>query len=1343
MARSEIEEFISEDLGFRLVGNGDGISLFDSAVDFSGPVTSLYPLLLLAIGHCGHVYAASNTHEVALGNLSDLNGDSAILNLVRCELPGTSSLKFNSSDSVLYAIAQGKVFTATISPQGNNPSLSFTQIPLELSTIVLLDPSPTDSELLLLLSNERKLSILAGNQETATVEGIKAMAWTKDGSQVIGVSETSLAFYTTTGPAVSSHEVPEGGKLFSVSSIDNTHWLVVGLPDTEGGDLIYTLVLEENGTLTFHNVPVAPAFGDVERQPEVYSTSITNWVEGQSLLFATSALSTEISTIEVSPEKRLVSQLNDTDRAELPMDDDSGDDTLPVGFALDLFTTEITVKQPCNAVDEAKGVVPRLMCLNNLGNLIMWYVFDNSALKNNTLSLQRAIEAQNQRGLEATKADEGAKANSFGSTAFGSSSYNASTNSASAANENISASKPEPTQAFGTTGFSNASKPVAGSSGFGSSGFGSSGFGTSGFGSSGFGSSAAGSSAAGPSGFGTSGFGSSGFGTSGFGSSSFGNSTFGQATTSIKSDDKSKFGSSGFGSSGFGSKNESPFAQLTSEKPKENVFGSSSKSNAIPFGSSSFEPTSDSLNSKSLFSSAVEKPKENPFGSASLGSSSFGSAQSTQDKSKGPFASSNLASSKPTPDKPAASPFGSSGFGMTSSKPTLDQSPFASLTIDSSKTESEKPENNAFGTSTFSSSSTVANKQSAFGAIGFGQKATSIDDENRNKKETPLFISSTSDGPLGFSSHATAPRNQETSGSAIFGQSSFGQQMNKSPFGQSSFGKVAGSAAGSTLPSPFGSVAATESPFASLSSKKSPFGSLNDEGLKSIFGSSSTQSQKTLSSGLNASIDKLGSQEQMQKASDLTKRPQTTDSESATSSKIGSTTQNEVSSELGILSPEKSLFADTSLRGSPEEYTSEESSLDEISENSESPLLDEKPSPVLQQSSGSLFEMTSLKDSLKEDALTKANEPTSNTDTAFSDGNEKETSFRSAAIKKTNSQHFTGSLKNTEGSSSEYGSGASSTTHAKERKENTENDGVVKTDVKTDVTTDYEDSETLKRTESAVKIPSLLFDGLQKFSGFVTDPVLPQHEVSKKIGELVHFTEGLMKVLLMNSADMNKLINDCLFDKVSLEKEDIKSPLSWTLGQILHLNDLVSEDSELFEENVIKMRELYKSLSRLLDDLDEIYAEKVKFEKTLNEILLFKRSIESSELRERPLDLRGDIMRAKLRKNFSYVQRLQDEALHKLVSLKLNSCLDTGLISKLERIAFEINSKVKQYLVEIHNLEEKQSRSMNERLLLGREGDAPAPISEPVENSESCFTNFKSQKWGIVSRFASVQDRSI
>ena len=1329
MAKSEIEEFISEDLGFRLVGNGDGISLFDSAVDFSGPVTSLYPLQLLAMGHCGHVYAASNTHEVALGNLSDLNGDSAILNLVRCELPGTSALKFNSSDSVLYAIAQGKVFTATISPQGNNPSLSFTQIPLELSTIVLLDPSPTDSELLLLLSNERKLSILAGNQETATVEGIKAMAWTKDGTQVIAVSETSLAFYTTTGQALSSHEVPEGGKLFSVSSIDNTHWLVVGLPDTEGGDLIYTLVLEENGTLTFHNVPVAPAFGDVERQPEVYSTSITNWVEGQSLLFATSALSTEISTIEVSPEKRLVSQLNDTDRAELPMDDDSGDDTLPVGFALDLFTTEITVKQPCNAADEAKGVLPRLMCLNNLGNLIMWYVFDNSALKNNTLSLQRAIEAQKQHGLEATKADEGAKANSFGSTAFGSSSYNSYTNSASAANGNTSASKPEPTQAFGTTGFSNASKPVAGSSGFGSSGFGSSGFG----------SSAAGSSAAGPSGFGTSGFGSSGFGTSSFGSSSFGNSTFGQATTSIKSDDKSNFGSSGFGSSGFGSKNESPFAQLTSEKPKENVFGSSSKSNAIPFGSSSFEPTSDSLNSKSLFGSAVEKPKENPFGSASLGSSSFGSAQSTQDKSKGPFASSTLSSSKPTPDKPTTTPFGSSGFGMTSSKPTLDQSPFASLTIDSSKTESEKPENNTFGTSTFSSSSTVANKQSAFGAIGFGQKATSIDDENRNKKETPLSNSSTSDGPLGSSSHATAPRNQETSGSAIFGQSSFGQQMNKSPFGQSSFGKVAGSAAGSTLPSPFGSVAATESPFASLSSKKSPFGSLNDEGLKSIFGSSSTQSQKSLSSGLNASIDKLGSQEQMQKVSDLTKRPQTTDSESATSSKIEPTTQNEVNSELGILSPEKSLFADTALRGSPEEYTSEESSLDEISENSESPLLDEKPSPVLQQSSGTLFEMTSLKDSLKEDALTKENEPTSNTETAFSDGNEKETSLRSAAIKKTNSQHLTGSLKNTEGSSSEYSSGAFPTTHAKESKENTENDGVVKTDV----TTDYEDSETLKKTESAVKIPSLLFDGLQKFSGFVTDPVLPQHEVSKKIGELVHFTEGLMKVLLMNSADMNKLINDCLFDKVSLEKEDIKSPLSWTLGQILRLTDIVSEDSELFEENVIKMRELYKSLSRLLDDLDEIYAEKVNFEKTLNEILLFKRSIESSELRERPLDLRGDIMRAKLRKNFSHVQRLQDEALHKLVSLKLNSCLDTGLISKLERIAFEINSKVKQYLVEIHNLEEKQSRSMNERLLLGRENDVPAPISEPVENSESCFTNFKSQKWGIVSRFASVQDRSI
>lgn len=724
MAHPEIEEFASEDIGFQLASGKHGVQLFDDPVDFLTVVDS--PLHLLSVGNIKKIYAVSNTNEVAVGRLADLNSlDSAKLNLHTVLAPSVTCLSFDSNNETLYGVSASNVMSIPVSDflQG---SPVVTQVTTS-GDVATLSASPASPLLYYYLKNDKSLVIVHGDE--SSISDINAAAWSILGQSVGAVSDTKFHIFDVRGNPLLTHEFPDV-QLKAVSCVDSNNWFLLGIDSDD--EINFLVTVESKSIKSISSVPLAPPFGDAERADSLYSTSLINWASGTSYAFITSALSTDIATVECGNETKLVTQLNDTDRAELPMDDDSGDDTLPVGFCIDVSATDVTVKEPCQGVDEAVGVLPRLLCLNNLGNLIIWYVFDTTGLKKGTVSLSSALEAITPSEVSAGPSEPDEPSVSEG---------------------------PEPGPTVSSPKKEDV-KPAFGSSGFGSSGFGSSGFGQTSFdlstqekaGSSGFGSS----------GFGSSGFGNASFGTnmetakpvstsSAVGASGFGGATFGQSSFGSKP----AFGSTGFGSaSGAGSaassskpSNFGSFAtsSFSSSKPGPSPFGESDKSTPSPFGTiGTSKPSpfgSTGTSTASPFGNI--KAKESPFGESKSIESPFGAAKTTES----PFGATKSFDSPFGATKPAESSFASEKEKDTESSFASEKAtepPFASL--QESKDSSPKPVGELFDSSNTLGKLNLSDEPaktpttplfgSGFGSTKDDSSKPSTDDDTTNKQES-------------------------------------------------------------------------------------------------------------------------------------------------------------------------------------------------------------------------------------------------------------------------------------------------------------------------------------------------------------------------------------------------------------------------------------------------------------------------------------------------------------------------------------------------------------------------------------------------------------------------------
>jgi nucleoporin NUP159 len=678
-----LQETSSEDLGFKLSTKPEGIRIFNDTIDFlEGDKNDLN---LLSIGNLTGYFACSNMSSIVLDKLSLLEtGDVAEGHEIRRieNLTNVSQLTFNCDESELYVVIDGNLKVINMgqyvtSEVGSEIIKEIENIEEKyIQGVKVIHPSPGSPDSVALINNLDELILIDSGVAKALQSGVSSFCWAKNGetiyygtsssADVTAVSANGEVLFKILNSAVSD---PSEVSLVSIVELEsNSKWFAVydrGEGEPEDHEYqIYIIEKADDHTYEFYESDIAPPFGSVTRFGTYYLLSLSNWSSGQALVFVTSSLATEVSTLFINAEGRIesVTQLNDSDRAQFPINDDTGDDASPIGLGLDLTCLESVITEPCSGIDEAKGTLPKLWCLTHEGTLISWWIFDVHGLKNGKVNLQRALDYLKQEKVGSTKPSDKKEENSINTKLLNS---NASATSSSE-NPGQSINQPLSNTPNDKTGF--------GASAFGTSKIGSSSsgaaFGSTGFGSTGFGSSSSGS------GTGTStGFGSTGFGSFSKPSESFGSTGFGGS----KKSSESGFGSSGFGSSGF---DTTGFGSNTSESMDDNKFGntgfgsSTASSNnfksAGGFGKYSNNNTS-SQNQSSPFSSLGNK--ESPFAGASRDESPFAkfgkeAQPATENKTESPFAK----------------------FGKDTSSENKTESPFAKFGKEAQPTTENKTE---------------------------------------------------------------------------------------------------------------------------------------------------------------------------------------------------------------------------------------------------------------------------------------------------------------------------------------------------------------------------------------------------------------------------------------------------------------------------------------------------------------------------------------------------------------------------------------------------------------------------------------------------------------------------
>ncbi|CAI4380293.1 BAK_1a_G0025900.mRNA.1.CDS.1 [Saccharomyces cerevisiae] len=464
-----------------------------------------------------------------------------------------------------------------------------------------------------------------------------------------------------------------------------------------------------DGSASFQETfDITPPFGQIVRFPYMYKVTLSGLIEPDANVnVLASSCSSEVS---IWDSKQVIEPSQDSERAVLPISEETDKDTNPIGVAVDVVTSG-TILEPCSGVDTIERL-PLVYILNNEGSLQIVGLFHVAAIKSGRYSINleslehekslsptsEKIPIAGQEQEEKKKNNESSKAlsenpftsantsgftflktqpaaanslqsqssSTFGAPSFGSSAFKIDLPSVSSTSTGVASSEQDATDpasakpVFGKPAFGAIAKePSTSESAFGKPSFGAPSFGS---GKSPVESPASGSAFGKPS-FGTPSFGSGNSSVeppasgSAFGKPSFGTPSFGSGNSSVEPPASgSAFGKPSFGTSAFGTAS-------SNETNSGSIFGKAA------FGSSSFAPANNELFGSNFTISrpTVDSPKEvdstSPFPSS--GDQSEDESKSDVDSSSTPFGTKPNTSTKP---KTNAFDFGSSSFGSGFSK---------------------------------------------------------------------------------------------------------------------------------------------------------------------------------------------------------------------------------------------------------------------------------------------------------------------------------------------------------------------------------------------------------------------------------------------------------------------------------------------------------------------------------------------------------------------------------------------------------------------------------------------------------------------------------------------------
>ncbi|CAI7091166.1 BEM_collapsed_G0027370.mRNA.1.CDS.1 [Saccharomyces cerevisiae] len=139
-----------------------------------------------------------------------------------------------------------------------------------------------------------------------------------------------------------------------------------------------------DGSASFQETfDITPPFGQIVRFPYMYKVTLSGLIEPDANVnVLASSCSSEVS---IWDSKQVIEPSQDSERAVLPISEETDKDTNPIGVAVDVVTSG-TILEPCSGVDTIERL-PLVYILNNEGSLQIVGLFHVAAIKSGHYSI--------------------------------------------------------------------------------------------------------------------------------------------------------------------------------------------------------------------------------------------------------------------------------------------------------------------------------------------------------------------------------------------------------------------------------------------------------------------------------------------------------------------------------------------------------------------------------------------------------------------------------------------------------------------------------------------------------------------------------------------------------------------------------------------------------------------------------------------------------------------------------------------------------------------------------------------------------------------------------------------
>lgn len=1260
-------EEISERIGFKLATQEEGISLFEDSIDFLQSGEEL--LNLFSIANANGFFAACNQKELVIDKLKKLKSPEGKEFGRIGQLEGVTQIYFNCDETLLFILQKGVIKYLNVLNyfETGDSTIELLQESASLTDLKSISPSPADPKTICALSASDDLIIIRPTGTIAIALKISVFSWSfmgnqlyySDGIDINAIEPTNVnkVIFNVPGSSNTTEDfsIEENKIIFLSELTPKSLFVVYDKRDATVDDheIRSFIVKKSTSTYEWFDSEIAPAYGSAERIPNYYLEPLFDWNQRNFLYLITSGLATDIGIMRCNRSYiHIIAQSEDTDRAQYPIDDVSGDDYSSIGFGIDMSSTpaksnlsDFDLEEPIFSIEETSDNLPCAWSLCHTGKLVGWWIFNKDLMKAEPLIAGIIDELKevntdsksstNDEVNQGTLADDdflNSSMNSFGIEAKDSTSQpsglDKSANNTSSLGGNAfgaktgtfgnitsEASKENPTatnansvsSGFGQTGFGTSSNPT---SGFGQTGFGkpgvesdpktaTSGFGQTGFGntsSSGFGLSGFGQTGFGKSGIGASSTPSSGFGQSSFGQSSFGQSSFGKASPTTNSSSSSAFGQSGFGtgttSTGFG---KSTFGSNT--KPSSG-FGSGSgfgNLGTTAEKSSPFDKLPES--NKSPFANVAEK-STSIFGSDSIKSGGSPFSVNTQTKPEtskleSPFAKLGAQTNKETESKQSK----------------VSDSPFSTLFNKGAGNGSDKPKSD-----------------SPFANLG----------ANQAKADSPF-------------TNLFEKKNDGTNSTNIF----------DSPFSNLSINAKTKSENSTGSDETISEKASPEI----ITSEEEEINTSEEEEIN-------TSEEEDINTSDADEIAKSEEENEVANASEVVNGPivhedkpkevgPKEDNGNVAPEESGENKLKDEESKDEVIEDEK--HEEVNSKENEDETPKNEESKDEVTKDREHKEVESKVEPPKEKS--------------KEDESPKEVPQEAPKNEPQEESHNDETSKEQPEIAEVNHNKEKDTSKAVEAEEPNVDS-------EEQAESDSESDEIYQN---ADTKANNQSESILSESESSEDEDVYLM--LQKhappstapdyyiYAGFSSPLKKSNDPIHAKIQEIYNDTEGYLTILDKNA---NALISYIDEHGIEISPPDMDEALQysslWHLSMAKHLNSVLSNLSPDIKHILDSSRDQESKLRELGKTIEKTQVLKIVIDKLLSQLSLLSDSSSLSTSKDRSLDLQNELLQTSVRQKLNKVRKLENELIAKLMPFKAKLANNDNMVHNLEKVIYQINT---------------------------------------------------------------------